>query len=166
MKKYTLLLLPIALFAQSGDNYDIIPRTANFIVFLFVLYYFLSKPLSNLYKNRITAIAEKLQNIQSKLRESKIQKDAVFKKIDETKVSAENLILNAKKESELLNEKAKKDLEFDMLNLEKSFKDQKDYEYKKMLKGVIEQMLKEAFHKSSDSFNKQEIIDTLIRKVG
>lgn len=166
MKKYAICLLPMILVASSGNDYDIVPRTINFVIFIAVLCYFLAKPLSNMYKNRISNIAQKLQNIQSKLQDSKIQKELALKKIDEAKISAENLILNAKKESEVLSEKAKKDLEFDIANMEKSFKEQKDYEYRKMIKGTVEQILADSFSQNSENFDKQELVETLIRKVG
>lgn len=68
-----LCALPGALFAAGGGSgeYDILPRAINFTIFAAILYYLIAEPLKGLYFKRLNGIAERLDSIQSKLKESK-----------------------------------------------------------------------------------------------
>lgn len=75
MKKlfYFIFLLPLCAFGASNGSgeYDIVPRTINFLIFVAILYYFVANPFKAFYKNRILRISLKLDEIQKKLLESK-----------------------------------------------------------------------------------------------
>ena len=56
-----VFLAPVSLFAVSGGtDYDIVPRTVNFLIFFAILLYFVAKPAKEFYKNRISKIASRL----------------------------------------------------------------------------------------------------------
>ena len=95
------LALPFLAYASEhgGTNYDIVERTLNFLLFFAILVYFAAKPLKALYQSRIDRIANKLESIQEKLRESKAKKDDVLKRVEEAKQNANALIETAKKEA-------------------------------------------------------------------
>ena len=95
------LALPFLAYASEhgGTNYDIVERTLNFLLFFAILVYFAAKPLKALYQSRIDRIANKLESIQEKLRESKAKKDDVLKRVEEAKKNEKALIENAKKEA-------------------------------------------------------------------
>ena len=70
------LVLPFLAYASEhgGTNYDIVERTLNFLLFFAILVYFAAKPLKALYQSRIDRIANKLESIQEKLRDSKAKR--------------------------------------------------------------------------------------------
>ena len=76
MKKYLFLfIIPVAIFASEGSkNYDIIPRLFNFILFFGILFYLLKDFAIKAYHARIKSIADRLDDIQNKLRDSKAKK--------------------------------------------------------------------------------------------
>lgn len=161
-----LFLLPVFALAQGGTNYDIIERTLNFLLFFGILLYFIAKPLKQMYLNRITGIANRLESIAVKLRESNNKKDDAIKRVDEAKINAASFVETAKKEAVLLAEKIKKDTQNEILNLEKSFKDQKEFEERKMTKAVVSELLNEIFDDKNLKVDQKELINIILKKVG
>ncbi|MDL0088906.1 F0F1 ATP synthase subunit B [Campylobacter sp. PS10] len=161
-----LFLLPVFALAQDGANYDIIERTLNFLLFFGILLYFIAKPLKQMYLNRITGIANRLESIAVKLRESNNKKDDAIKRVDEAKINAASFVETAKKEAVLLAEKIKKDTKNEILNLEKSFKDQKEFEERKMTKAVVSELLNEIFDDKNLKVDQKELINIILKKVG
>lgn len=49
---FIIFLLPLYAFGASNGSgeYDIIPRTINFLIFVAILYYFVATPFKNFYK--------------------------------------------------------------------------------------------------------------------
>ncbi len=169
MKKlfYIIFLLPLyALGASNGSGeYDIIPRTINFLIFVAILYYFVATPFKNFYQNRIIKISSKLDEIQKKKLESKAKKLESMKKLEEAKANAAAALAIAKKEAEVLSQKIKEETQNELLLLEKQFEEQKEYEVRKMEKEVVSITLKEIFEDSNIALKQNEIIDIMMKKV-
>lgn len=164
-----LIVIPITLFGggtAEAHQYDIIPRIVNFIIFAGILYYFIANPIKNAYKNRISSISSNLESIQDKLRTSKAQKDEAIKKVEETKSNVKEFIQTAKKEIEILTDKIKKETQNEILFLEKSYKEQKELEERKMTKGVVSEILEEIFNDNSININQNELMNLVLKKVG
>ncbi|CAD7286368.1 F0F1 ATP synthase subunit B [Campylobacter suis] len=161
-----LLILPALAFASShGTNYDIVERTLNFLLFFGILIYFIAKPLKQMYLDRINKIASKLKSIEEKLNSSKSQKDEAIKKVEEAKINAASLIETAQKEALNLAQKVKKDTEQDIINIEKSFKEQKEFEERKMTKSVVNEILNEIFANDSLKIDQKELVNIVLKKV-
>lgn len=168
MKKLIFLsfLLPLCAFGASGSgDYDIIPRTINFIIFIAILYYFVATPFKNFYKNRILKISSKLDEIQKKLLESKTKKLEIMKKLEEAKVASASALATAKKEAEILVEKIRKETQDELVLLDKHFEEQKSYELRKMEKEVASAILKDLFADSEVKLKQSEIVDIMMKKV-
>lgn len=165
MKKM-LILLPIFCLAADGHNYDIVERTLNFLLFFGILAYFIAKPLKQMYLGRIDSIANRLESIEEKLRLSKSKKDEMIRKVEEAKINAANLIQTAKKEADLLCQKVKTDSQNEILNLEKAFAEQKDFEQRKMTRAVVSELLGELFSQDSLKVDQNEFINIILKKVG
>ena len=133
--KILLLLFPFVLMADGG--YDIVPRTINFIIFAAILYYLIANPVKNAYKGRIEGIAARLDNIEQKLKESKAKKDDAIKRVEEAKANADSLVETARKEAFLISERIKEETMQEIVNLEKSFQDQKEFEKRRMVKSDV-----------------------------
>ncbi|TKX28505.1 F0F1 ATP synthase subunit B [Campylobacter sp. MIT 12-5580] len=167
MKKigFALAFLPLALFAapSGSGEYDIIPRTINFLIFAAILFYFLARPAKEFYNNRISKIATRLEEIQNKVLESKNKKLETIKKLEDAKKEAIVAINTAKKEAELLAIKLKNDTKNDIALLEKHFEEQKVYEQRRMQKEVIAKTLNQMF--SECKLKQDEILDIMLKKV-
>lgn len=169
MKKlfYFIFLLPLCAFGASNGSgeYDIVPRTINFLIFVAILYYFVANSFKAFYKNRILRISLKLDEIQKKLLESKAKKLDTMKKLEEAKANAAAALVVAKKEAEVLAQKIKEETQNELALLEKHFEEQKDYEFRKMEKEVVSLTLKEIFEDSNIALKQNEIIDIMMKKV-
>lgn len=162
--KILLLLFPFVLMADGG--YDIVPRTINFIIFAAILYYLIANPVKNAYKGRIEGIAARLDNIEQKLKESKAKKDDAIKRVEEAKANADGLVETAKKEAFLISERIKEETMQEIVNLEKSFQDQKEFEKRRMVKSVVGEILNEIFASDSVKMDQSELINIMLKRVG
>lgn len=169
MKKiYLFLSIPLfAMAAGSGEGgYDIWFRIFNFLVFAGILYYFAATPIKNAYKGRIEGIASKLDNIQKKLHESKTKKDDALRRVEEAKNNALSLVETAKKEALILTDKIKSETNQELLSIEKSFQEQKEFEKRRMVKSVVGEVLNEIFESDSLKIDQNELVNIVLKKVG
>ncbi|NLK66737.1 MAG: F0F1 ATP synthase subunit B [Campylobacteraceae bacterium] len=171
MKKLSylfVLFLPVLVVAADAGpkDYDFIPRTFNFILFFGILFYLLKDFVKRAYNNRINSIADRLDEIQNKLKESKDKKAQAIKDVELAKVRSLNLIDVAKKEVESIKAKRAMDLEHDIASLEKSYENKKEFESKKVTKAVVSEILTEAFSDESVKLGQKELIDIVSKKVG
>jgi len=166
--RYVLLLLTPALLLASGGGEggtDIIPRAINFIIFAAILYYLLADHAKAAYKGRITGIADRLNSIQVKVKESIAAKEAAQAKVEQAKISAKTLIETSKKEAQLLTEKVAKDAELEISNLEKGFQEKTQIEKRRMARDVVTSVLDEMFENDSVSIDKEELVKIVMKKV-
>ena len=127
MKKYLFLfIIPVAIFASDGSkNYDIIPRLFNFVLFFGILFYLLKDFAIKAYNARIKSIADRLDDIQNKLRDSKAKKEQAKKDVELAKVRAKDLLEVAKNEVETTKAKSADSLKQTLLDLEKNYENKK-----------------------------------------
>ena len=151
---------------MADGGYDIVPRTINFIVFAAILYYFIAKPIKNAYKGRIAGIAARLDNIEQKLKDSKAKKDDALRRVEEAKANAASLVETARKEAVLISERIKEETMQEIVNLEKSFQDQKEFEKRRMVKSVVGEILNEIFASDSVKMDQSELINIMLKRVG
>lgn len=161
-----ILLVPsFILGASSGEEYDIVPRTINFIIFFAILFYLLADPLRNYYKSRILKISSKLDEIQRKLLESKNKKLNIVRKLEEARINASNALTTAKKEAEILANKIRTETKEELALFDKHFEEYKDYELRRMEREVVSEVLVEIFNDPQIRLKQSEILDIMMKKV-
>jgi F-type H+-transporting ATPase subunit b len=170
MKKTLLVLaLPMLLLAsEGGDVMATFPaRALNFIIFAALLWYILFKKvrIQDFMAARANAIAEKLNSIQEKLKESKEAKKAAMAKVEEAKVTAKAFLETSKKEGKLLLSKLSADTDLEIENREKSVKDQMDIERRKMVRSVVSEVLDDLFSPESLKIDRDKFINIIMKKV-
>ena len=165
-KLFYLILFPIFVFGSgtSGD-YDIVPRTINFLIFSAILYYVVANPFKNFVKNRTNSISLKLESIQKKLLDSKSKKLESMKKLEDAKIESANAIALAKKEAEIIADNIKNEAKEELSLMEKHFEEKKLYEIRKMQREVISASIDKIFSDKSLNFSQDEIVDLISRKV-
>ena len=165
--RYILLLLsPVLLLASSGGGEtDIVPRAINFIIFASIMYYLLADHVKNAYKGRIAGIADRLNSIQVKVKESVTAKEAAQAKVEEAKANALALVETSRKEAQLLCVKVTNDTDVELQNLEKGFKEKTQIEKRRMTRTVVANALDEMFDKDSISIDKEELVKIVMKKV-
>lgn len=161
MRRLSLILLPIFLFASDTD---IVPRTINFIIFVFIMYFLLANVVKSIYKNRITSITNKLVKIEDELDKAKKQKEEAIKRIEIANKEADELIVQAKVQAEKLSEKIIKDAENEILNLKKTYEQQKKYEIKNAKEKVVSDVLDEIISKNIN-LEQDSLIKLVSRKI-
>lgn len=168
MRKLVCVIFLVPSFilgASSGEEYDIVPRTINFIIFFAILFYLLADPLRNYYKSRILKISSKLDEIQRKLLESKNKKLNIVRKLEEARINASNALTTAKKEAEILANKIRTETKEELALFDKHFEEYKDYELRRMEREVVSEVLAEIFNDPQIRLKQSEILDIMMKKV-
>lgn len=168
MKKELLfLLLPAFAFASgagTGET-DIIYRTINFLIFAAILYRLLAEPAKNFFVGRQKGIADKLQSIQDKVKESKTRKSEAIAKVEEAKVNAKSIIQTAKKEAQIVSNKISADLKDEIDNMLKNHEENKEIERRKMVRGVVSEIIEEMFSEGTVALKDEDFVNIIMKKV-
>lgn len=149
----------------AGVETDIVQRTVNFLIFAGIVYYLIAEPVKGFFAGRTQSIADELNKVQEKLKESKAAKEAAHARIEEAKILAEEIMSSCKKENEIINEKMAAQLEFDLANLEKQQADLMDLEKRQMVRNVVEEVLSEALDQENSGLDKTTFADIIMKKV-
>ena len=158
--------MPVFVLASGGSGEtDILPRAVNFIIFASILYYLLADHAKNFYKGRIAGIADRLDSIQRKVKDSLEAKQNALLKVEEAKSNAKSLIETSKKEAELLVKKVQSDTDLELQNLEKAYLEKIEIERRKMARSVVNSVLDEMFDKDAISLDKEELVKIVMKKV-
>lgn len=169
MGKILLIMLMISTyaFASGGEEVgsDIVQRTVNFILFAALIWYLIAEPVRNYFSSRSQGIADELQKVQDKLNESVSLKKDALEKITEAEKFAQDLIATSKKENKLLNDNIMGQCDQDLLNLEKQNAVLIEFEERKMVRSVVDDILADVLSKSSDSFDKETMANVILKKV-
>ncbi|HIP44104.1 MAG TPA: F0F1 ATP synthase subunit B [Sulfurospirillum arcachonense] len=165
--RYMLLLLSPALLLASGGGgeTDIVVRSINFVIFASIMYYLLADLVKDAYKGRIAGIADRLNSIQVKVKESVTAKEAAQAKVEEAKANALVLVETSKKEAQLLSVKVANDTDVELQNLEKGFKEKTQIEKRRMARDVVAKVLDEMFDKDAISIDEEELVKIVMKKV-
>lgn len=169
MKKIFLmmsLMAPLVVFAADPHTpKDIIPRALNFILFAAILYYFVATPVKNFFVGRANAIADELEKVQGKLRDSKKALQAAQQDVALARKQAEEIVSGAKKEAMLLKQKIEQSAEREIEMMLKQHNDAMEFERRRVEQGVIQEILQELFESEALNLDTAAYAEILLKKV-
>jgi F-type H+-transporting ATPase subunit b len=164
----TVLLLSTYLFgsdAGAEGSTDIVQRTVNFLIFAGILFYILAEPLKNYFSGRSTGIADELEKVQERLRESKRLKDAAEHKIEEAERFASELAESSKKENKILSDKILLQCEQELEIIAKQTVSLMELDKRKMVRDVVSDVMNDVMHNSGEALGKEAMTEILKKKV-
>jgi F-type H+-transporting ATPase subunit b len=144
---------------------DILQRTVNFVIFAALIWYLIAEPVKNYFLGRSKSISDELKKVQEKLNESIVSKKEALAKISEAEKFAEALKISSKKENKILNDKIILQCETDLEILSKHQVSLKNFEERKMVRQVVEDVLDKVLSQSSKSFDKESMASVILKKV-
>lgn len=151
--------------AESGGGTDIVQRTVNFLIFAGILYYLLADPVKNFFGGRSKAIADELEKVQQKLRDSKQMKEEAELKIKEAQKFAEELRETAAKENKILNDKIMEQCDAELENISKQNSALMELEQRQMIRGVVDEIMQDLLLQESAGFDKKTMAKIIMKKV-
>jgi F-type H+-transporting ATPase subunit b len=154
-----------ALASGGEGGTDIVQRTVNFALFAGLIWYLVAEPVKNYFASRSQDIADELKRVQEKLNESVSLKKEALAKISDAEKFAEELAVSSKKENKVLNDKIMAQCEVELENLVKQNNALKDFEQRRMVRQVVEEVLNEVISQSGDSFDKEAMANVILKKV-
>ena len=169
MSRILVLTLMISTYALASEaehgGTDIVQRTVNFLLFAGLVWYLVGEPVKNFFTSRSQSIADKLKEVQKKLDESVALKKEALAKITEAEKFAEELAVVTQKENKIINDKIMNQCESDIEILEKQAVSKKEFEERRMVREVVEEILSETLAQSADSFDKEAMANVILKKV-
>lgn len=170
--KHIIMMAMMAALAFASDHAaaaevetDIVQRTVNFLIFAGIVYYLIAEPVKAFFTGRTQTIADELEKVQDRLKESKSAKETANAKIDEAKVLAEEIMSSCKKENVIINEKMATQLDFDLNNLQKQQDDIMGLEKRQMVRNLVEEVLSDALTGDASVLDKEAFADIILKKV-
>ena len=163
----TLLAMSTIALASSaeGGSTDIIQRTVNFILFAGLVWYLVAEPMKAYFNARSQGVADELKKVQDKLNETIALKKEALAKISDAEKYADALAISSKKENKVINDNIMVQCEVELENLAKQNISVTEFEQRKMVRSVVENVLNEVLSQSSDSFDKKAMADVILKKV-
>ncbi len=164
----TVLTLGAYLFgsdAGAEGSTDIVQRTINFLIFAGILFYVLAEPVKNYFTGRSAGIADELDKVQERLRESKRLKEAAELKIEKAEQFANELSETSKKENKLLSEKIMVQCDQELATLQKQNEALKDLEKRKMVRDIVGEVMGDVMSGSGQALGKDAMTEILKKKV-
>lgn len=165
-----ILLLPLMVstyaLASSGEgDTDIVYRTVNFVLFAGLIWYLIAEPAKAYFKGRSQGIADELQKVKDRLKESDNLKKEALAKVNEAKKFASELQETSKKENKILNDNIMAQCEKDLENLARTQKSKMEFEQRKMVILVVENLISKLLFDSKDDFDKEAMANVILKKV-
>jgi F-type H+-transporting ATPase subunit b len=162
-----LIISTYALASGDGEHVqtDIIQRTVNFLLFAGLIWYLIAEPAKNFFASRSKAILDELQKVQDKLNESISLKKEALSKISEAERFADELAKSSKKENKMINDNIMLQCESELELLGKQSIVHMEFEQRKMVRSVVEEILSKVLSQSADSFDKEAMANVILKKV-
>jgi F-type H+-transporting ATPase subunit b len=161
-----LLISTYAFASEAGHGEtDIVQRTVNFLLFAGLVWYLVGEPVKAYFASRSQGIADELKKVQEKLDESIALKKEALAKISEAEKFAEELAASSKKENKIINDSIMSQCEADLEALSKQNATLRDFEQRKMVRGVVENVLGETLRQSSENLDKETMANIILKKV-
>jgi len=161
-----LALFSLSLFAsEHGGETDIVERTFNFLVFAGIVYYLVAEPLKSFLTGRTISIENEFKQNEIKLEESKSAKNEAEETLAKAKRDAGIIVSDAKKEAQLVANKLENNFQNDIETIEKQQDDLKSLEESKMMKSVVDEVIKNIIANHSIGLDQDSLTKTLVKKV-
>ncbi|MFA7501425.1 MAG: F0F1 ATP synthase subunit B, partial [Sulfurimonas sp.] len=164
-----MLMISTYALASSGSaenaGTDIVQRTVNFLLFAGLIWYLIAEPVKNYFASRSQGIADEMKKVQDKLRETAALKKDALAKIASAEKFAQNLTVSSKKENKIINDSIMSQCDVDVEIMIKQQAVLIEYEQRKMVRSVVEEILKEVLSQSDESFDKEAMANVILKKV-
>ncbi|WP_304543092.1 F0F1 ATP synthase subunit B [Sulfurimonas microaerophilic] len=169
MSRILVLLLMVSTYALASEagheSTDIVQRTVNFLLFAGLIWYLVAEPAKNYFASRSNEIADELNKVQEKLKESVELKKEALAKISEAEKFAEDLAAASKKENKILNDNIMSQCDSDLEVIAKQHETKKDFETRNMVVEVVEEVISETLNQSSEIFDREAMANVILKKV-
>ena len=169
MSRIIVLMLMISTLALASSaehtETDIVQRTVNFLLFAGLIWYLIAEPVKNFFAARSGAIADEMQKVQDRLKETVTLKKEALARISDAEKFAEDLMVSSKKENKILNDNIMAQCEVDLEILAKQQETLMDFEQRKMVRSVVEDTLNEVLSQSGEDFDKEAMAKVILKKV-
>ena len=168
MIKILLLSLMVSTYALASGGEggtDIVQRTVNFALFAGLIWYLIAEPVKGYFKGRSQGIADELQKVKDRLKESDDLKKEAFAKVSEAEKFALELQETSKKENKILNDNIMAQCDQELVNLAKAQKSKMDFEQRKMVREVVENTITKLLSDSASGFDKEAMANVILKKV-
>ncbi|ABB44684.1 H+-transporting two-sector ATPase, B/B' subunit [Sulfurimonas denitrificans DSM 1251] len=162
---FMLMISTYALASSGNAETDIVQRTVNFLLFAGLIWYLVAEPAKNYFASRSNSIADEMKKVQDKLKESASLKKEVLSKVVAAEKFATDLVVSSKKENKVLNDTIMAQCDDDIEVMIKQQAALMEFEQRKMVRSVVENILGEVLSQSDDSFDKEAMANVILKKV-
>ena len=170
MSRILVLMLSMSTFALASEvvtdgGTDIVQRTVNFLLFAGLVWYLIAEPVKDYFQSRSQEIADELKKIQDRLDESIALKEEALSKVVEAENFAKELKETSKKGNKVVSDNIVLQTEAELEVLSKQNDSVMEFEQRKMINNVVENILSDVLSQSNESFDKKAMANVILKKV-
>ena len=169
MSRILLIMLMISTYALASNgehlSSDIVQRTVNFLLFVGLVWYLVAEPAKSYFASRSQGIANELQKVQEKLKETIAKKKEALDQISDAEKFKAELEITSKKENKIINDNIIAQCDSELENLVKQNASLMVFLQRKMVRNVVEETLEEVLNQASESFDKEAMANVILKKV-
>ncbi|MGI0406098.1 F0F1 ATP synthase subunit B [Helicobacter himalayensis] len=170
MKKIFLLslfcLIPSFAFASGGfAESDFIQRLINFVLFVAILWYFTASRIKAIFVARRESILSQLEEVQTKLNKAKQEKESVLRKLEESKLRAEEIIQTAKKEAVIASQRLAKQTQLQIQAMESSAETNMEFERISATRESVREVLEEVLHSKDIVLENTDYVNIITKRI-
>lgn len=169
MKKVVLIslaILPSALLASASlQESDFIQRVINFVIFVAILWYFAFDTIKGIFTQRQAEISHRLQEAQDLFHKAKKEQEMTYKKLEESKEKAKEIINMAKQEAYIIEQKYNEQIKKDLENLKYSLESSMSFERMKTIQNATIKAIDELVQSKSVQLDKQDYINIITKRI-
>ncbi|WP_104732280.1 F0F1 ATP synthase subunit B family protein [Helicobacter salomonis] len=144
---------------------DIVLRVVNFVLFVALVWYFISGSLKRMLEQRRAKIASKLSALQEQRQTIKEEKERALKTLERAKQEANQIISGAKQEAFLLEQRYEQQAKNVIEKLIKDNQNTRDKEMLKIQQEVVAELLDTLFKTEQAGFDASTYVHLLQDKV-
>jgi len=169
VSKILIIVLMISTYALASNGEqsttDIVQRTVNFLLFAGLVWYLIAEPVKSYFSSRSKSISDELQKVQEKLKETIAKKKEALDKISDAEKFKAEMRVASKKENKIINDNIMAQCDAELETLSKQSISLREFEQRKMVRGIVEEILNDVLVQSSDSFDKEAMANVILKKV-
>ncbi|RAX55642.1 hypothetical protein CCY97_03475 [Helicobacter sp. 10-6591] len=160
-------LLPSFTFGvgfNEGDN-DFVQRLINFILFAAILWYFAYPHIKEILMTRKENIASRLDEVQNRLHIARQEKENALRKLEESRLTAQEIVETAKKEANLISDRFAKITQVSIESMEATMNANMDFENTLALRESVRVVLDDVLHSKDIVIDNRDYVEIITKRI-
>lgn len=159
-----VFLLSVTGLMAAGET-DTLPRTVNFLIFAWLVYFFFGNMVKSFFSARRNEIVHSFEKVQDRIKEARAAKETAARELSEAKAKAEEIVSFARQEAQMLSERIVKRGEEELLLLHRQKDEALLVSNNRMVRTVVSQTMGDILQGDDILADQDQVLENLMKRV-